>query len=91
MIQAGEFQRLLLDGRARHREMNVSPDGRNGSLSTHQDALVYSGVLDLGHHLVYKLLPGRSAWLHIVYGEVTLQDLVLTQGDGVGISDELVA
>jgi redox-sensitive bicupin YhaK (pirin superfamily) len=67
----------------------VSPDGRKGSLRIHQDALVYSSVLDPGRHLVHELLPGRSAWLHILYGEATLNDIVLTQGDGVGVANEL--
>jgi hypothetical protein len=38
--------------------------------------------------VVHELLPGRSAWLHLVEGEVTLGDLVLTTGDGVGITAE---
>ncbi len=49
----------------------ASPDGRKGSLRIHQDALVYSSVLDPGHHLVHELLPGRSAWLHVICGEAT--------------------
>jgi redox-sensitive bicupin YhaK (pirin superfamily) len=66
----------------------ASPDGRNGSLRIQQDALIYSSVLDPGHHLMQELLPGRSVWLHVIYGEATLQDIVLTQGDGVGITIE---
>ena len=66
----------------------ASPDGRKGSLRIHQDALAYSSILDPGHHLVHELLSGRSAWLHIIYGEATLRDIVLTQGDGVGVTTE---
>ncbi len=66
----------------------ASPDGRKGSLRIHQDALTYSSILDPGHRLVHELLPGRSVWLHIMYGEATLNDIVLTQGDGVGIAIE---
>lgn len=65
-----------------------SPDSRRGSLLLHQDALVYSALLEPGTHVVHELLPGRSAWLHLVEGEVTLGDLVLTTGDGVGITAE---
>jgi redox-sensitive bicupin YhaK (pirin superfamily) len=64
----------------------ASPDGRDGSLRTYQDASTYSSILDPGHHLVHELLPGRSAWLHILYGYGTLDDIVLTQGDGVGVT-----
>lgn len=66
----------------------ASPDGRKGSLRIHQDTLIYSSILDPGHHIVHELLPGRSAWLHIMYGEATLNDIVLTQGDGVGVTIE---
>jgi redox-sensitive bicupin YhaK (pirin superfamily) len=65
----------------------ASPDGRKGSLRLNQDALVYSSIVDPGHHLFHELLPGRSAWLHILCGEATLDDLILTQGDGAGVVD----
>ena len=52
----------------------ASPDARKGSLRIHQDALMYSAMLDPGQHLVQ--------------GEVSIGDLVLTAGDGVGISAE---
>lgn len=66
----------------------ASPDGRMGSLRIRHDALVYSSVIDPGYHLVYELLPGRSAWLHVIFGEANLQDHVLTQGDGAGVTLE---
>jgi len=66
----------------------ASPDARRGSLRLHQDALMYSGILEPGLHVVHELAPGRSAWLHIVQGEATLVDLVLTTGDGVGVAAE---
>jgi redox-sensitive bicupin YhaK (pirin superfamily) len=66
----------------------VSPDGRQGSLRIHQDVLVCSAMLDPGHHLVHALAPDRTAWLHTVCGEATINDIVLTQGDGVGITNE---
>jgi redox-sensitive bicupin YhaK (pirin superfamily) len=66
----------------------ASSDGREGSLRMHQDSSTYSSILDPGHHLVHELLPGRSAWLHILYGHATLNDIVLTQGDGAGVTDQ---
>jgi redox-sensitive bicupin YhaK (pirin superfamily) len=66
----------------------ASPDGRRGSLRLHQDAVVYSALSIAGQHIVHELLPGRSAWLHIVKGEATLANTLLTAGDGAGISAE---
>ena len=66
----------------------ASPDARRGSLCIHQDALIYSAMLDAGQHVVHELPPGRSAWLHVVHGEAILGDLVLTAGDGAGLTAE---
>ena len=66
----------------------ASPDARRDSLRLHQDALIHSALLDPGQHLVHPLLWGHSAWLHLVAGEATLGDSVLTPGDGVGVEAE---
>jgi quercetin 2,3-dioxygenase len=64
----------------------ASPDGQRGSLRVHQDILIYSALLDPGRHLIHELLPGRSAWIHLVQGEATLGDVVLSTGDGAGVT-----
>jgi len=66
----------------------ASADARRGSLRVHQDALMCSALLEPGQHVVHELPPGRIAWLHLVEGEVTLGDLVLTTGDGAGAKAE---
>jgi redox-sensitive bicupin YhaK (pirin superfamily) len=66
----------------------ASPDARRGSLRLHQDALLYSALLGPGKHVVHELLEGRSAWVHVVEGEITLGDLVLSSGDGAGLTAE---
>ena len=72
----------------RHHELCVvaSPDGRKGSLRILQDALIYSSILESGYHLIHELSPGRGAWLHVICGEAIVQDMVLTRGDGVGVT-----
>jgi redox-sensitive bicupin YhaK (pirin superfamily) len=86
--RAQEQKRFTASQRRNELYVVASPDGRKGSLRIHQDALVCSSILDPGHHLVHELLPGRSAWLHILYGEATQNDIVLTHGDGVGVTGE---
>ena len=66
----------------------ASPDARRGSLRIHQDALIYSALLAPGQHVIRELPPGRSAWLHMVQGEVTLGGFVLGTGDGAGVTAE---
>ena len=66
----------------------ASPDGRRGSLRVDQDALMFSALLSPGQHVIHELSPARSAWLHLVHGEATIDGLLLTSGDGAGITAE---
>jgi len=69
----------------------ASPTAQTGSLRIREDGLVYSAMLRRGQHVVHDLQEGRRAWLHVVSGDVTLRELVLTSGDGVGITSERAA
>jgi redox-sensitive bicupin YhaK (pirin superfamily) len=86
----GACEQMRVAAAQRHNVLRIvtSPDGRQGSLHTHQDALIYSSVIDPGHHLIHELLPGRSAWLHVICGEAAFHDIILAQGDGVGVTNE---
>ena len=66
----------------------AAADPNADALRLRQNANVYSALLHSGQHLVHDLRSERRAWLHVVSGEVALDDLVLTQGDGVGVSAE---
>lgn len=59
-----------------------------GALRLRQDADLYSALMHPGQHLVHDLHSARRAWLHVVSGKVSLDDLLLTPGDGAGVSDE---
>ena len=67
----------------------ASPDARRGSLRLYQNAWMYSALLDPGQHVVHELSHRRSAWLHLVQGEVSMGDDILTSGDGAGVTAEL--
>jgi redox-sensitive bicupin YhaK (pirin superfamily) len=66
----------------------ASATARAGSIGIREDGSVYSALLRAGQHVVHDLRSGRRAWLHIVSGQVTVHGLLLTRGDGVGISEE---
>jgi redox-sensitive bicupin YhaK (pirin superfamily) len=84
-----EEQKRFSAGDRRNRLCLVAAaDPSSGALHIREDALVYSALLEPGQHLVHNLPPERRAWLHVVSGEVAIDDLFLTQGDGVGISAE---
>ena len=50
-------------GRQGRLQLIASPDGRNGSLTIHQDAEVSLASLEEGQQVTYSLRPGRYAWL----------------------------
>ena len=66
----------------------VSPDGSDGSVKIHQDAKIYASLLAEREAVVHSLENGRSAWLQVAAGSVTLNDLALKQGDGAAVSGE---
>ena len=66
----------------------TSRDGRAGSIVIHQDADVYSALLDAGVTVAHQLAPGRGAWLQIARGAVTLNGVHLSAGDGAAIEQE---
>jgi len=66
----------------------MSPDGRDGSIDSHQDALVYATLLEAGEAVRLGLAPGRCAYVQVAAGGVRLNGLDLTAGDGARVQDE---
>ena len=55
----------------------ASRDGREGSVTVHQDVALYASVLGPGQEVAHPLAPGRHAWVQVVRGQVTLADTPL--------------
>lgn len=72
------------DGRLR---LVASHEGRDGSLTIHQDVDLYASQLD-GATLTHPFLPGRHGWLQVARGSVTVNGVELTAGDGAAIEGE---
>ncbi len=66
----------------------ASPDGRDGSVAIHTDALVYAGLFSAGESAALALAPGRHAWAHVARGELRVNGRGLKAGDGAAFSDE---
>jgi hypothetical protein len=66
----------------------VSPDGRDGSLTIHQDVRMYSGLLGTGDVAHHRLAAGRHAWLQVVRGRIEVGGAHLERGDGAAIEGE---
>src|SRR5450631_2223544 len=66
----------------------ASPDGKDGSVTIHQDARLYVSLLSPGQEVKHELGKGRHAWLQIAKGSVELNGQKLVQGNGAAISEE---
>ncbi len=65
-----------------------SRDGRNGSVTIHQDVDLYATLLDGDESAQLRLRPGRHAWVQVARGEVHVNGVRLQEGDGAALSDE---
>lgn len=65
-----------------------SRDGRDGSVTIHQDVAVYASVLALGQTVEYAPEPGRNTWIQVARGAGTINGEPIAAGDGVAVRDE---
>ena len=64
----------------------VSPDGRDGSISAHQDGFLYGTLLAAGDAVQHSLANGHQAYIHVARGVVVVNNLQLASGDGASIN-----
>ncbi len=83
------YEQKAIPAEERHNRLRLvaSPDGRDGSLTIHQDARLFLGSLDDGRELDQGLDAGRHAWLQVLRGNVSVDGLNLGAGDGAALSD----
>jgi len=66
----------------------ASPDGREGSVTIHQDATVYASMLDGKDAVTHRLAQGRCAYVHVARGAVKVNGAALKDGDGARVENE---
>lgn len=66
----------------------ISPDGRDGSATIHQDAEVFRVRLRAGQAVSHGVHTGRGMWLQIISGSVSVNGVALTAGDAASTEDE---
>jgi redox-sensitive bicupin YhaK (pirin superfamily) len=66
----------------------VAPGGAGGALDIQQDAALYGTLLDPGAEVAWPLRAGRHAWVQVVRGEIELNGVRLSEGDGAAVSEE---
>jgi redox-sensitive bicupin YhaK (pirin superfamily) len=88
-IQPGYEQKTFTEADKRSQLRLVgSRDGRDGSITIHQNVDLYAALLHKGDEVNYTLTTERLAWLQVARGAVQLNRRSLAAGDGAAIADE---
>jgi len=65
-----------------------SRDGRDGSITIHQDVDLYASVLEAGSEVSLELRPDRRVFVQVVDGDIAVNGQRLSAGDGAQMEDE---
>ncbi len=86
-LQPGYEQKSYpVESRTSRLKLVASRDGRDGSVTIHQDAAIYAAVLNEDDALEYQFAPGRRGYLQVATGDVVVDGHLLRAGDGARIS-----
>jgi redox-sensitive bicupin YhaK (pirin superfamily) len=75
-------------GRRGKWQLVASPDGRDGSLTIHQDVAILLADLEAGQELDRPIAEGRHAWVQVIRGPVVVNGEPLETSDALAISGE---
>ncbi len=91
-IAPGYEQKTFTEKDKRNRLRLVgSRDGREGSITIHQNIDFYAASLQNGETVNHSLADGRVAWLQVVKGAMQLNEQTLTAGDGAAIEESHIS
>jgi quercetin 2,3-dioxygenase len=77
--------RVAMRGRL---QVIASPDGRDGSVTLHQDVTVHAALLDGPELVRHELAPGRRVYVHVARGGVRVNGVALAVGDAAKLAGE---
>jgi len=79
------YEQKHFDAAARRGRLRLiaSPDGREGSVSLHQDTYLYAALLDGAEQVQHTLAAGRRAYVHVARGHAKVNDMSLKAGDAL--------
>lgn len=82
-----EQRHFPMDERRGALRLVASPDGAQGSVTIHQDARLYAGLLSGDEQVTLPLAADRHAWVQVVRGVVHANGQRMAEGDGLAVSE----
>lgn len=80
-----EQQHFSRDDKLNRWRLLGSSDGREGSVTIHQDVSLYATHLEQGTELDYTFARGRRGFVQVVSGTATINGETLAAGDGAAL------
>jgi len=77
-----------VDRRRGQLRLVAAPDGREGAVTVHQDALLFIASLQASEKVVHTVEAGRGIWLQVARGIIALNGTQLREGDGAAAEHE---
>jgi quercetin 2,3-dioxygenase len=86
---APSYEQKHFDAASKRGQLRLvaSPDGREGSVTIHQDAFLYAAVLNGADRVVHALRPDRRAYVHVARGALSANGRPLEAGDALKAVD----
>jgi redox-sensitive bicupin YhaK (pirin superfamily) len=81
-----EQKSFSAESRQSRLKLIASRDGREGSVTIHQDAKIYAAILDEDDTLEHRFAPGRRGYLQVATGDLVVDGHLLRAGDGARIA-----
>jgi len=83
------YEQIHVDPEQRQGQLRLvgSRDGREGSVTIHQDVDLYATTLAPDEAVTHRLQPGRIGWVQVARGAVDLNGHALSAGDGAAIQN----
>jgi len=83
-----EQTRFTRDEKLNRLRLVGSRDGREGSITIHQDVDLYASVLEPGNELALELRNDRKVFIQVIHGDITVNSRALSAGDGAAMEGE---
>ena len=82
-----EQKRFSEDQKRGRLALIASTDGRNGSVTVHQDVSVYAGLFDGAEAAALDVAAERRVYVHVARGAVSVNGTRLNAGDALKLTD----
>lgn len=81
------YEQKRIEPEAKHGRLALiaSPDGRDPSVTIHQDARVYATLLDGAARVTHDIAAQRRGYVHVARGRLALNGTALAAGDAAAL------